>query len=158
MDSWFLVCGLVGIWFFFKFLECCGEVNVVVFVVVCLLCWVRMLFKLVVVKDVVDLISGDLFLEYEFWIEICNVVVLMLFYGCGFCIFEVFFLIGNMVLDCFIKILCVFGKGWKECIVFVFLVVGEVVEVYLKFCFYLVFLDGLLFFGVCGGLFNLCMI
>lgn len=86
----------------------------------------------------------------------CDIVVMMLFYGCGLWIFEV---LGLNVEDYLLfDVLCIVGKGNKECFVFVIFVVCDVVVDYV--CQVLMLFESgcFLFIGVCGGWLNVCYI
>ncbi|GGB47453.1 tyrosine recombinase XerC [Roseibium aquae] len=106
------------------------------------------------IPDAEEVISGDLSLEREPWIEARNAAVLTLLYACGLRLSEALSLTGKTAPRAGSKTLRIRGKGGKERLVPILPVVVEAVEAYLARCPYAVTPEGPLFLGARGGPLN----
>ncbi|MBD8878541.1 tyrosine recombinase XerC [Roseibium polysiphoniae] len=146
--------GMAGIRSFLKFLEKRGEVNAAASDAIRPPRQARSLPKPVAVRDAADVISGDLAMETEAWVEARNAAVLTLLYGCGLRISEALSLTGRTAPKKGAKSMRIIGKGGKERIVPILPVVTEAIETYLKLCPHAVTANSPLFRGVRGGPLN----
>ncbi|ADZ72638.1 tyrosine recombinase XerC [Polymorphum gilvum] len=146
--------GLAGIRSFLGFLERRGEVNAAAAGAIRPPRQPRSLPKPVSAADARAIVSGELAMEAEPWIEARNAAVLTLLYGCGLRLAEALSLTGRTAPRRGTKTLTIRGKGGKERIVPVLPVVCEAVDAYLKLCPYTPEPDGPLFLGARGGPLN----
>lgn len=92
----------------------------------------------------------------------CDYVIFELFYGFGIWVFEFCGLdVDDLDFDC--GMVCVFGKGLKECVVLYGMLVWDVFDVYFCWgCFVFVVWVWMfilvVIFGSCGGWIGLCMV
>ncbi|MBO0346477.1 tyrosine recombinase XerC [Roseibium sp. CAU 1637] len=143
--------GLAGIRSFLSFLERRGEVNAAASSAVRPPRQGKSLPKPVSAPEAMDLISGDLALESEPWIETRNAAVMTLLYGCGLRISEALSLTVAQAPTPDARTLRIKGKGGKERLVPLLPAVGEAVSTYLKLCPHPLSGSDPLFVGVRGG-------
>ncbi|MFD1697203.1 tyrosine recombinase XerC [Roseibium aestuarii] len=146
--------GLAGIRSFLGFLERRGEVNAAASSAVRPPRQGKSLPKPVSASDAMEIVSSDLALEAEPWVEARNAAVLTLLYGCGLRISEALSLTASQAPEPESRTLKIRGKGGKERIVPLLPAVGQAVATYLKLCPHAVSGNGPLFVGVRGGPLN----
>ena len=146
--------GLSGARSFLKFLERRGDINAAAIGAVRPPRIGQSLPKPLTVPDAEEVISGDLGLESEAWLETRNIAVLTLLYGCGLRISEALSLSGKTAPRAGTRTMRIKGKGGKERLVPLLPAVTEAVEAYLKVCPYAIAPDGPLFVGARGGPLN----
>lgn len=146
--------GLAGIRSFLKFLERRGEVNAAASDAISPPRRKRSLPKPVGVDDALELISGELSMEADAWVEARNAAVLTLLYGCGLRISEALSLTGKSAPVRGAKTMKIRGKGGKERLVPLLPAVIEAIDTYIRLCPHVIDADGALFVGVRGGPLN----
>ncbi|EFO32829.1 tyrosine recombinase XerC [Roseibium sp. TrichSKD4] len=146
--------GLSGVRSFLRFLEKRGELNAAAIGAVRPPRIAQSLPKPLTVPDAEEIVSGDLGLESETWIETRNMAVLTLLYGCGLRISEALSLTGRTAPKGDARTMRITGKGGKERLVPMLPVVTQAIETYIAQCPYPITANGPLFLGARGGALN----
>jgi len=145
---------LSGLRSFLRFLERRGEIDATASGAVRPPRVAPALPKPLSVPDAEEVISGDLALESESWIEARNAAVLTLLYGCGLRLSEALSLTGKTAPAGGARTMRIRGKGGKERLVPVLPVVTEAIDDYVRKCPYAIEPAGPLFVGARGGQLN----
>jgi len=145
---------LSGLRSFLRFLENRGDINAAASGAVRPPRLAQALPKPLSIPDAEDVISGDLALEAEAWVEARNAAVLTLLYGCGLRLSEALSLTGKTAPTGGAKTMRIRGKGGKERLVPVLPVVTDAIDDYLSKCPYAIEPAGPLFLGARGGPLN----